>query len=175
MGDLVRMVNLLLALLFSSFLTQIVAVKTSESCDRKGWCRNANWTFSVYSGQTGGFIVNSGDFFSNVVVSMADFDENGMVDFAEFLNVTKLYINEAFDMFDANQDRLINQTEAYLGVNSLSKQFLIRILKNVFWAIDRNGDGDVSTEDLTDDQYETLDVDEDDSVTLKELLGRSII
>jgi len=169
------MVNLLLALLFSSFLTQIIAVNTSESCEGKVWCRNANWTFSVYSGQTGGFIVNSGDFFSNVVVSMADYDENGKVDFAEFLNVTKLYLNEAFNMFDSNEDKLINQTEAYLGINSISKQFLIRILKNVFWAIDRNGDGDVSTEDLTDDQYETFDVDQDDSVTLKELLGRSII
>ena len=137
------------------------------------WCRNVNWAFSVYSGQSGGYIVKTDDYYSNVVVNLADFNHDDIVEFDEFKNVSQTYLAAAFKIFDVDMNGLMSPEEAFIG--NISKSLFVRMIKNTFWIADRNGDGEVSTEDLNDVQHEDFDTDENGDVSLKELLGRSII
>ena len=137
------------------------------------WCRNVNWAFRVYPEQSGGFIAKTDDYYSNIVVNLADFNDDDLVDFQEFKNVSETYLGEAFKVFDVDQNGLVSPDEAFIG--NVSKALFIRFIRNAFWAADRNGDGQVSTEDLIDAQFEEFDANENGEVSLKELLGRSII
>ena len=112
------------------------------------WCRNVNWAFSVYSGQSGGYIVKTDDYYSNVVVNLADFNHDDMVEFNEFKNVSETYLAEAFKIFDVDMNGLMSPEEAFIGY--ISNTLFSRMIKNAFWIADRNGDGEVSTEDLID-------------------------
>ena len=106
-------------------------------------------------------------------MNLADFNQDDMVDFQEFKNVSETYLAEGFKIFDVDMNSLVSPEEAFIG--NISKALFIRMIENTFWIADRNGDGEVSTEDLIDVQKEDFDIDEDGEVSLKELLGRSII
>ena len=142
-------------------------------CLLQVWCRNINWAFRVYPEQSGGYIAKTDDYYSNVVVNLADFNQDDRVDFREFKNVSETYLAEGFKIFDVDMNSLVSPEEAFIG--NISKTLFIRMIENTFWIADRNGDGEVSTEGLIDIQKEDFDVDEDGEVSLKELLGRSII
>ena len=107
------------------------------------------------------------------MVNLADFNHDDMVEFNEFKNVSETYLAEAFKIFDVDMNGLMSPEEAFIG--NISKTLFVRMIKNAFWIADRNGDGEVSTEDLIDAQHEDFDTDENGEVSLKELLGRSII
>eukprot|EP00092_Neocalanus_flemingeri_P039820 GFUD01043366.1.p1 GENE.GFUD01043366.1~~GFUD01043366.1.p1 ORF type:complete len:368 (+),score=96.36 GFUD01043366.1:29-1105(+) len=171
-----RICGLICTVLLFYSLQYVQAVSRDEGvddCQKKVWCRNINWAFRVYSGQSGGYIAKTDDYYSNVVVNLADFNDDKIVDFEEFKNVSETYLAEGFKIFDVNMDGLVAPEEAFIG--NISKQLFTRIVENTFWIADRNGDGEVSTDDLIETQIEDFDTNGDGKVSLRELLGRPII
>ena len=50
----------------------------------------------VYSEQSDGYTVKADDYYLNVVVNLADFNHDDMVELNEFKKATETYLSEAF-------------------------------------------------------------------------------
>ena len=119
--------------------------------------------------------VEGRDDLSEVVIHLADINEDKKVTFQEFLDFSKVFREKAFTAVDTNKDGKVVGEEALNSATKASFSIVEKSFFELFALADLNKDGHLSTADLPMRKKEELDTNGDGSVSLKELLGHPII
>jgi len=146
-----------------------------DLCNDNVWCESVGrFVFSYVVGPDQ-IVHGSRDDLSAVIVQLADSDADNTVDFNEFLNFTETYLRKAYSAIDTNTDNLISTEEAVSAVTQANFAVIESAVMQMFHLADLDKDGSLSTRDIPMGKRNRLDTNNDNVVSLKELLGHPII